>query len=100
MDNAIGNLSTVIKIISMSLAGWFIGILISKGLNLPISEAQLSEVISSIIFIIIGYIDAKYPNTLKFLGNNTTTTTSSEPVIEDVLNDEYTTEFGDDADGC
>ena len=71
MDNTIGNLSTIVKIISMWIAGWFIGILISQGLNLPISESQLSEIITSIIFLAIGYIDAKYPNTLKFFGNQT-----------------------------
>ena len=97
MENAIGNISTLIKIISMWIAGWFIGLLISKGLNLPISEAQLSEIIAAIIFLILGYVDAKYPNTFKFLGNGNTA--PAELVIEDVLNDEYISEFGDD-DGC
>lgn len=85
MDNTIGNLSTIIKIISMWIAGWFIGLLISQGLQLPISQEQVATIISSIIFLVIGYIDAKYPNTLKWLGNG------PKPIdpIEPVLNDEY-----------
>lgn len=69
MDNLIGNGSTVIKIISMAIAGWFIGILVSNGLDLGIDAAQLSEVIFFIIGLILAYIDAKYPNTFGFLGN-------------------------------
>ena len=84
-DNRIGNLSTIIKWISMWIAGWFIGLLISQGLNLPITEEQLTEVISGIIFLGVGYIDAKYPNTFKFLGNSTETI----KVEELVLNSEY-----------
>ena len=76
----------------MWIAGWFIGLLISQGLNLPISEAQLSEVISAIIFIILGYIDAKYPNTLKLFGNEPTPLETEEKV----LNDKYEC----DEDGC
>ena len=85
MDNTIGNLSTIIKIISMWIAGWFVGILISQGLNLPITEEQLTTIISSIIFLLIGYIDAKYPNTFKWLGNAKEVIDPTEPV----LNDEY-----------
>ena len=85
MDNTIGNLSTIIKIISMWIAGWFVGILISQGLQLPITEEQLTTIISSIIFLLIGYIDAKYPNTFKWLGNAKEVIDPTEPV----LNDEY-----------
>jgi len=68
--NFIGNVSTMVKLISMWLAGWFIGILISHGLNLPMSQEQLSQIICSIILLAVGYVDAKYPNTFKFLGNS------------------------------
>ena len=98
MDNAIGNLSTIIKIISMTLAGWIISAIASQGYNLGVDATTLASVIGAVIGLILAYIDAKYPNTFKFLGNNNTTTT--EPVIEDVLNDEYITEFGDESDGC
>ena len=73
MNNVIGNLSTVVKTISMAIAGWFIGILVSHGLDLGIDASQLSEVIAAIIFIAIAYIDAKYPNSFSFLGNSKTT---------------------------
>ena len=92
MDNTIGNLSTIIKWISKWIAGWSIGLLISQGLNLPITEEQLSQIIMGIIFLGIGYIDAKYPNTFKFLGNSTETI----EVEELVLNSEYEC----DEDGC
>ena len=62
--NFIGNFSTMVKLISMWLAGWFIGILISHGLNLPMSQEQLSQIICSIILLAVGYVDAKYPNTI------------------------------------
>ena len=92
-DNRIGNFSTIIKWISMWIAGWSIGLLISQGLNLPITEEQLSQIIMGIIFLGIGYIDAKYPNTFKFLGNSTETI----EVEELVLNSEYEC---DDDDCC
>ena len=91
MDNAIGNISTIVKIISMWIAGWFIGLLISQGLQLPISQEQLTTIISSIIFLAIGYIDAKYPNTFKFLGNATVPIDPTEPV----LNEEYECDVDD-----
>ena len=87
MNNVIGNLSTVVKTISMAIAGWFIGILISHGLDLGIDASQLSEVIATIIFIGIAYIDAKYPNSFSFLGNSKTI----NPVTDEPLNYEYVT---------
>jgi len=92
MDNTIGNISTIVKLISMWIAGWFIGVIISQGLQLPITQEQLAEIIGAIIFLIIGYIDAKYPNTFKFLGNAKLQVDPTEPV----LNDEYES----DNDGC
>ena len=69
----------------MYIAGWTIGTLLAYGLNLPISQEQLSQIIMGIIFLGIGYIDAKYPNTFAFLGNAKLTVDPTEPV----LNDEY-----------
>lgn len=85
MNNVIGNITTIIKYICMVIAGWVIGIAVAHGLNLPITEAQLSEIIFVIIMAFIGYIDSKYPNTFAFLGN------TQEPITgqDRVLNPEY-----------
>ena len=103
MNNNIGNLSTIIKFISMTLAGYLIGVAASKGLNLPIDTAALSQLISTIIFFILAYIDARYPNTFSFLGNAEEVdmgTILGYPPEETVLNDEYeTTVEGDTGDG-
>ena len=83
----------------MTIAGWAIGTLTAHGLNLPVDTATLSQIISAIIFLFIGYIDAKYPNTFKFLHN----TEDVDPTVindEDlILNEEYEW-LGDGDDGC
>ena len=84
-EETIGNLTTIIKTISIMFAGYALAYFVSIGLNLPITQEQLSEVIMTVIFFLIAYLDAKYPNTFKFLGND-------KPVInyeETVMNDEY-----------
>ena len=86
-NNYTGNISTIVKWISMLIAGWAIGTLAAHNLNLGVDAVTLSQVISAIIFLGIGYVDAKYPNTLKFLGN-----APIKPTIETeetVLNPEY-----------
>lgn len=102
--NYIGNLSTIVKFISMTLAGYLIGVAASQGLNLPIDTAALSQLISTIIFFIIAYIDAKYPNSFDWLGNGNLVdmgTILGYPSEEVVLNEEYETEIeGDQEDGC
>ena len=85
MENEIGNISTIIKWISMYLAGWLIGTLAAHGLNLPVDATVLSQVIFGFIMLFIGYIDAKYTNTYKWLGNAKEAIDPTEPV----LNDEY-----------
>lgn len=62
--NYIGNLSTIVKYVSMLIAGWFIGLLANYGLNLGIDAELLSEVIGAIIFLILAHIDATHPNTI------------------------------------
>lgn len=74
----------------MIIAGYAIGLAVSYGLNLPITQEQLSEIIFTVIVFIIGYLDSKYPNTFKFLGNhNTTTNTICECDGTEPLNPEY-----------
>ena len=84
-DELIGNLTTIIKTISVMFAGYALAYFVSIGLNLPITQEQLSEVIMTVIFFLIAYIDAKYPNTFKFLGNDKPVTNYEETV----MNDEY-----------
>lgn len=68
--NTIGNTTTIIKMISMTLAGYIIATLTAHNLNLNIDASMLAELIGAIIFLALGYLDAKYPNTFKFLNNN------------------------------
>ena len=85
--NEIGNISTIIKFVSMTIAGYLIGALATKGLNLPISEEALAEIVSTLIFFGLAYIDAKYPNTFAWLDN----APIEEPVEseEDLINQDY-----------
>ena len=96
MTNNIGNITTIIKTISMMFAGYFLGYCVSIGLNLPISQEQLSEIFFTIILFIAAYLDAKYPNTFKILGNNIP---DDLPSGETVLNDEYEYDEIGDEDG-
>ena len=48
MTNEIGNLSTIVKFISMTIAGYLIGALASKGLNLPIDADLLAQMIGAV----------------------------------------------------
>lgn len=75
----------------MTAAGWIIATLTAHGYHLGVDTATLASVIGAIIGLILAYIDAKYPNTLKILGN------APAPIEEDlVLNGEY--ETGDEQD--
>ena len=77
----------------MTTAGWIITTIAATGYNLGIDAQTLASVIGAIIGLILAYIDAKYPNSFSWLGNNKPTITAEEPV----LNDEY--EFGEEDDG-
>ena len=95
MDNIIGNVSTIIKTLCMMIAGYALGYFLSIGLQLPISQEQLAEILFTIILFIAAYIDAKYPNSFAFLGNGNLVdmgTILGYPSEEVILNDEYTTE--------
>ena len=79
-NNYIGNLSSLVKTISMLIAGAVIGVLVNFGLNLSIDTATLSGVIGSIIWLGISYIDMRYPNTIF----PQKTETPTEPEVEDL----------------
>ena len=89
-EELIGNLTTVIKTVSMIIAGYLLATATANGLNLPIDQATLSQIIISIIFFGLAYLDAKYPNTFKFLGNSKAVLLYDNE--EKVLNDEYVCE--------
>ena len=84
-DNLIGNTSTIIKFLALTIAGWIISTLAAQGYNLGIDATTLASVIGAVIGLILAYIDAKYPNSFKWLDN------ASVPIEteETVLNDEY-----------
>lgn len=92
-NDLIGNVTTIGKIIAMAIAGWFIGLCVAHGIQLPVDQATLSELIFTVILLIWAYFDAKYPNKLGVFGN-------AKPQVgaggEPVLNDEYETAVGED----
>lgn len=92
-NNLIGNITTIGKLIAMMIAGWFIGYCVSKGIQLPVDQETLSEIIFAIILLIWGYFDAKYHNT--WFNNTPNTPIETQ---ETVLNDEY--EHDGEEDGC
>lgn len=63
-SNFIGNISTIVKYVSMLIAGWFIGLLANHGLHLGIETEGLSQLISAIIFLLLAHIDATNPNSI------------------------------------
>jgi flagellar motor component MotA len=85
MDNFAGNITTIGKIIAMPIAGWFIGICVAYGINLPVDQQTLSEVVFAAILLVWGLLDAKLPNSLGIFGNSKKTIDTEERV----LNDEY-----------
>lgn len=92
-DESIGNITTIGKIIAMAIAGWFIGLCVAHGINLPVDQQTLSEIIFTILLLIWAYLDAKYPHKLAIFGY-------AKPTVgvggEPVLNDEYETAAGED----
>lgn len=63
-NNLIGNVSTIIKYILITLSGYIISASAAHGINLPITETQLTELLGIILFFILAHIDAKYPNNI------------------------------------
>ena len=91
-DDIIGNITTIGKIIAMAIAGWFIGLCVAHGISLPVDQVTLSELIFTVILLVWGYFDAKYPNKLGIFGNAKSCVNGDEPV----LNDEYESPVGED----
>jgi len=86
MTNEIGNISTIVKFVSMTLAGYLIGALAAQGLDLPFDAEVLSQLISTLLFFCLAYVDAKYPNTFAWLDNAPSFEVETE---EDLINEDY-----------
>lgn len=85
--NEIGNISTIVKFVSMTLAGYLIGALAAQGLNLQFNVEVLYQLISTLLFFCLAYIDAKYPNTFAWLDNAPIEITMETE--EDLINEDY-----------
>ena len=100
LSNHTGNISTIVKMILLTVLPYIIAD--------TQTQDQVISIILAIVGLIIAYVDAKYPNTLAFLDNAPTLEEPAQvgeirqPII---LNEEYITpiiEEDDDGedDGC
>lgn len=84
MSNHTGNISTIVKMILLTVLPYIIAD--------SQTQDQVISIILAIVGLIIAYIDAKYPNTLAFLDNEEVETEPAQvgeirqPII---LNEEY-----------
>ena len=90
LSNHTGNISTIVKMILLTVLPYIIAD--------TQTQDQVISIILAIVGLIIAYIDAKYPNTLSFLDNAPTLEEPAQvgeirqPII---LNEEYVTPFED-----
>ena len=99
MSNHTGNISTIVKMILLTVLPYIIAD--------TQTQDQVISIILAIVGLIIAYVDAKYPNTLAFLDNEATIDEPAQvgeirqPII---LNEEYVTpiieEDDNEEDGC
>ena len=84
MSNHTGNISTLVKMILLTVLPYIVADVQTQN--------QLTSIILAIVGFLIAYIDAKYPNTLSFLDNTPTIEEPAQvgeirqPII---LNEEY-----------
>ena len=90
MSNHTGNISTIVKMVLLTVLPYIIAD--------SQTQDQVISIILAIVGLIIAYIDAKYPNTLSFLDNAPTLEEPAQvgeirqPII---LNEEYITPIED-----
>ena len=90
LSNHTGNISTIVKMILLTILPYIIAD--------TQTQDQVTSIILAIVGLIIAYIDAKYPNTLSFLDNEDTLEEPAQvgeirqPII---LNEEYVTPIED-----
>ena len=84
MSNHTGNISTIVKMILLTVLPYIIAD--------SQTQDQVISIILAIVGLIIAYVDAKYPNTLAFLDNAPTLEEQAQvgeirqPIIQ---NEEY-----------
>ena len=61
---SIGNVTTYVNTIIITISGYLFGLLVSYFGNLPFTEAQLASALSTIVFFVFSYYNAKKHNTL------------------------------------
>lgn len=69
----VGNITTIIKFVSLMLSGAIFGMISAFGLKLPFDNYTLAGIIGLIIGAVFSYVDAKYQNT--FFNKNADTLT-------------------------
>ena len=90
MSNHTGNISTIVKMILLTVLPYIIAD--------SQTQDQVISIILAIVGLIIAYVDAKYPNSLSFLDNAPTLEEPAQvgeirqPII---LNEEYVTPIED-----
>lgn len=63
-NNYLGNGSTIVKYFLVIVATRTLAIAAAHGVNLPLTETQLAEILGIILGFVIATIDAKYPNNI------------------------------------
>lgn len=63
MENPIGNVTTIVNFIALAIFPFISAY--------GISQDQLISVLSLVVGLLFAYLNAKYPNTFKVLGNDT-----------------------------
>ena len=90
LSNHTGNISTIVKMILLTVLPYIIAD--------SQTQDQVISIILAIVGLIIAYVDAKYPNTLAFLDNAPSLEEPAQvgeirqPII---LNEEYVTPIED-----
>ena len=86
MTNHTGNISTIVKMILLTVLPYIVADVQTQN--------QLTSIILAIVGFLIAYIDAKYPNSLSFLDNDDIIPQTEEAPVGEIrqpiiLNEEY-----------
>lgn len=86
MSNHTGNISTIVKMILLTVLPYIIAD--------TQTQDQVISIILAIVGLLIAYVDAKYPNTLSFLDNDDIIPQTEEAPVGEIrqpiiLNEEY-----------